>query len=65
MPKRKRRKTMVTRRRKKTSTSRKPIGFTRVKGKYKLVFGTKKKPRLGKSAYKTKKSLTTAAKKYF
>ena len=48
----------------KKSTKRKPIGYTRVKKKYALVFGTKSKPKLGKGRYSSKASLSKAAKRY-
>ena len=50
---------------KKRTTKKKPIGFVKVKGRYRLVFGTKKKPKLSKSSYKTKASLRKNASKFF
>ena len=36
--------------------TRKPIGYTKVRGGYALVFGSKKKPRVGRK-FKTKTGL--------
>jgi len=47
----------------KTKRSSKPIGFTKVGKKFALVFGTKSRPRLGKSRFGSKKTLLTAARK--
>jgi len=58
MPKRKgytTRKLKTTRKR-----SKKPIGYTKKGKSYALVYGSKKKPKLGKGRYKTKKTLAKA-----
>ena len=48
----------------KTKTRKsKPIGYTKVKGKFKLVYGTKKSPKLGSGSYNSKESLAKAAKR--
>lgn len=60
MPKKKRTMRKKTTK-KKSSTGKKPIGFVKQKGKYKLVFGSKSKPRLGKSSFKTKSALVKKA----
>lgn len=63
MPKRKKtRKTPKRRKAPSRKTNNKPIGFTKVKGKFVFVFGTKKKPRLGKSRFSKKKTLNDAFK---
>jgi hypothetical protein len=41
----------------------KPIGFTKQGKSYRLVFGTKKNPRVGSKVFRTKKSLVAAARK--
>lgn len=46
----------------KRRTSNKPIGFIKKGKSYKLVFGTKTKPRLGKSSYRTKAGMMKKAK---
>jgi hypothetical protein len=52
-----RRRTRRTKRSYSTRRSkRKPIGYAKVKGGYALIFGTKKKPRVGRK-FKTKKGL--------
>jgi len=45
------------------SKSKKPIGYTQVKGKFRLVYGTKKTPKLGTGSYSTKAKLATAARR--
>ena len=67
MVKRKRKTTRTTRRKttKRRSTKKKPIGFTKVGGKYAFVVGTRKNPKLAKGRYSSKKTLANAyAKKY-
>lgn len=54
----------TTRRKSTTKRSTKPIGYTKQGKSYKLVFGTKTKPRLGASNYRSKAALTKAAQKY-
>jgi len=48
---------------KKTSSPKKPIGFTKVGKSYVLVYGTRTKPRLGKKKYGSKKTLSAAVNK--
>ena len=57
---------MAKKRRKKSArrTRTKVKGFTKVKGKYALVFSKGKKLALGKDRYKSKTSLMSAARKY-
>jgi hypothetical protein len=58
-----RKRKITTKTRRKTTrkrSSKKPIGYTKVKGKYRLVYGTKKNPKLGRGSYKSKKSLISA-----
>jgi hypothetical protein len=55
---------VVSRRRRVVSRS-KLAGFTRVKGKYALVFKKGQKLSLGKGRYASKASLMTNARKYF
>lgn len=45
-------------------TSRKPIGYAKVKGGYALVFGSKKKPRVGRK-FKTKTGLAKHVRKMY
>ena len=59
MVRRKRKTTKRTRKRK--GSKRKPIGYTKIKGKFRLVYGTKKKPKLGSGGYSTKAKLASAA----
>jgi len=59
----KRRKTTKKRKTKRKSSKRKPIGYTKVKGKFKLVYGTKKTPKLGSGSYSTKAKLAAAARR--
>jgi len=58
-----RKKTSKKRKSKKRSSSKKPIGYVKVKGGYKLVYGTKKNPKLGKGKYSKKKTLLDKARK--
>lgn len=53
----------VKRKRTVKRSGNKPIGFTRVGKKFALVFGTKTKPRLGKSRFNSKKTLLANARK--
>ena len=55
----------TTRKRTTKKSGSKPIGFVKQKNKYKLVFGSKTKPRLGKSSFKTKAALVKKAKTFF
>ena len=48
---------------KRTKGKKKPIGYTKVSGKFRLVFGTKKNPKLGSGKYSSKTSLASAAKR--
>ncbi|HPQ79834.1 MAG TPA: hypothetical protein PLG47_05240 [Candidatus Dojkabacteria bacterium] len=60
------RKRKTTKRRtttKRKSTKKKPIGYTKVKGKFRLVYGTKKNPKLGSGSYSTKAKLASAARR--
>jgi len=55
---------MIKKTRRKTSrTTKRLIGYTKVKKKYKLVFQKGTKKMLGKSNYSSKKSLLAAAKR--
>jgi hypothetical protein len=52
--------------RKKTSLrSSKPIGFTKVKGSYRLVYRKNNKPVLGKRSFKTKTTMNNTVRKMF
>ncbi len=62
MYKSKRKRKVVSRRRRVSKS--KLAGFTRVKGKYALVFKKGKKLSVGKGRYASKKSLMTTARKY-
>jgi len=48
----------------KRSSKRTLAGFTKVKGKYALVFRSNNKLSIGKSRFKSKKTLMTKAKKF-
>jgi len=60
MPKKK----VAKRRTKSTSTKKKLAGFTKVKGKYALVFRKGKKLMLGTSRFAKKSSLLVKARKF-
>ena len=60
---------MVKRRKKRSytrsrTTKRKLAGFTKVKGKYALVFKKGKTASLGKGRFKSKKTMLQSARKY-
>ena len=60
----KRRKTTSRKTSRKTRTTKKKlVGYTKVKGKYKLVYKKGGKPSLGRSSYSSKKTLIAAAKR--
>ena len=58
-----RKKKATKRKVKRKSSKKKPIGYTKVKGKFKLVYGTKKSPKLGSGSYSTKAKLASAARR--
>lgn len=47
---------------KRTVKKSKPIGFVKQGNSYKLVYGTKSNPKLGKTSFKSKDSLLKKAK---
>ena len=59
----KRRKATKKRVKRRSSKKKKPIGYTKVKGKFRLVYGTKKTPKLGSGSYSTKAKLASAARR--